>query len=528
MSTTLLARWPGIGQRVYRWSLGSGLALGFVLFFLLAMALSGGIHVGPDSLTYVRSAMQLFGPEHTLASAQFPPFYPALLAVLTGLGLSWTAAAKCIGMVCFVGALLLVDRILLLAGQRSGGLRLLAALVVAGSYPAWLMYTRMMTEPVFILLSLLLVYALMQYSAKMNGIGFLWLAALCASAAALTRYAGALMIPATMMVVFWLDFHSGPRRLLTRLAIVATGALPFVLWLVRNAWLTGSATGREGGEIIRDPVPFLHYPDTLSQLWLPSMVPAALRITVALVLISITFALAWRVSRDGFLPGEWRVRQTLKLLSLLFVTQVGLFLYAYQVDAFLPFERRLLTPMFSLFLLLHCLLLMRVFHQRKPRTLLAVYFVGLIAISCVRLLATELKTDPNRYGYDSPMWRESTLVSFWQTHNTDARAVSNGDDVLWFHTGLDVLQLPKTIDPRTGQRNPHFAAGLNELRCLASDLTPLYYIHFAAINWRDYLPTLPELQSAFDMTEVQQSIDGQVFRLSGKNCRDTTAPAGVS
>ena len=490
------------------------------MFFLLLLALSAGVHVGPDSLTYVRSAMQLFGGDHTAASAQFPPFYPALLALLTSLGMGWTEAAKLLNVLCFIASLLLIDRILQQAGQRSPGLRLLAALVVAGSYPAWLMHTRMMTEPLFFVLTLSLIYSLQRYSARANAVGFLWLAALSACATTLTRYAGAAMMPAVFLAVFWLDFHSGPKRLLWRLAVVVLGTLPFLLWMVRNALVQGSATGRQGGEIVRQPVDWWHYPEVLSQLWLPSMVPATLRVLFALVFIAGTLWLAWRVVQGRFLPGEWRVRQTLKLLVLLFLVQVGLFAYAYQMDAFLPFERRLLTPMFSLFLLLHCLLLLRAFPGPRKQALLAVYFVGLIGLSSVRLLATELKVDPHRFGYDAPLWRESALVSFWQNHSTEARAVSNGDDVLWFHSGADVLQLPKSIDPRTGQANPDYADGLDALRCLAAESIPLCLIYFDGISWRHYLPSFAQLQNSFELTLVEKTIDGGIYRVGSLGCRD--------
>jgi hypothetical protein len=528
MDLSLLARRADLAHYLYQFSLASGLALGFGLCLLLLLTLSGGIHVGPDSLTYVRSAMQLFSADHASASAQFPPLYPAMLALLTSFGMTWTTAAKCLGVVCFVGSLILTDRILLQAGQRQPGLRLLTALVVAGSYPAWLMYTRMMTEPLFFLLTLMLIYALQRYSARTSAVGFLWLAALCACAAALTRYAGALFIPATVAVLLWHDLHSGPRRVLRRLAIVSCATLPFVFWLLRNALLHGSATGREGGDIIRQAVGWWHYPDILSQLWLPSMIPAAGRVTFALLFIVGTCWLGWRLMRGRFSTGEWRVRQTLILLMLLFLVQVALFAYGYQVDAFLPFERRLLTPMFSLFLLIHCLLLLKVSTAPDKQALLAVYFVGLIAISAVRLLATEFKVDPYRYGFDSPMWRESALVGFWQSHRDQARVVSNGDDVLWFHTGGEVLQLPKTIDPRTGRANPEFAARLADLGCQASADQPLYLIYFDTIDWRDYLPDLPFLQSAFELTLIESTLDGAVYRIRSESCRDQATPAGAA
>ncbi|NJD18211.1 MAG: hypothetical protein FIA95_02870, partial [Gemmatimonadetes bacterium] len=222
---------PGPGSGRLRWIL-LGCVVGLSAL-LVAGAFVPAPHSGGDNAAYLSLAYsllhngsyrELFDPAG-LPHTKYPPVFPGLLALLMLLGARTWAAFKSVAVLSTLGAVALTY---LWAERRLGavwaaGVALLLALSSAVVYYShWIL-----SDPAFLALTLLAVWALERGDREEAGPGWLVLGGAATGLAYFTRSAG---LPLVVALGLWLA-----RRRRWR-ALAATGVargVPMLLWSLR-------------------------------------------------------------------------------------------------------------------------------------------------------------------------------------------------------------------------------------------------------------------------------------------------------
>ena len=225
----------GRGAQVAGWAL---LAVYAVLLFPFAVARAPGWL--PDAYAYLLIAEALSpwgGPAspaalHVLGTSAFPPLYPLLLGLT---GPSDAGLARAFGVSCLLAALALL--VIVLRGRRWSLARALALACVFALLPITLLQSlEGMSEPLYLVLSLVALGAGARAGEGEGGTEPIAAAALAAGLALTTRTAGLALVAAFCVWLF-------ARRIPRRGAWVALAIAPYALWwLTTTLWIESSGS----------------------------------------------------------------------------------------------------------------------------------------------------------------------------------------------------------------------------------------------------------------------------------------------
>ena len=172
----------------------------------------------------------------------WPPLFPLLLAALNGIGIDPVEGGRWVHAAAF-GWIIWAAGLYLHSHLRSRLLGLAATAIIAASLPLSHFMTRFLTEPLFVLLTLL---ALIQLAAFLNrgGRTSLWWAAVLTALAALTRYPGVALIGTGVLLLLGRRTPPLTARLKDALAFGTVSSVPLAGVLVHNWAVSGGLTGR--------------------------------------------------------------------------------------------------------------------------------------------------------------------------------------------------------------------------------------------------------------------------------------------
>jgi len=215
---------------------------------ILVRTATDGAIIDGDSVCFLSVASNFLAGEgwRDLAGKPltgWPPLFPLLLAALDGVGIDpveggrWVHAAA-FGWIIFAAGLYLHSHL------RSRLLGLAATAIIAASLPLSHFMVRFLTEPLFVLLTLL---ALIQLAAFLNrgARTSLWWAAVLTALAALTRYPGVALIGTGVLLLLGRRTLPLAVRLKDALAFGTVSSVPLAGVLVHNWAVSGSLTGRK-------------------------------------------------------------------------------------------------------------------------------------------------------------------------------------------------------------------------------------------------------------------------------------------
>ena len=227
-------------------------ALAALAFALVA---ARGATYGPaldtDSVNYLRVADNLLDGEgftrrRSARGAEpyvsWPPLYPLLLTAARLLGLELLSGIHLLGAAFFALTVFVVGGY---AGRhlRSRFLRLWTPVAAALSLPfaewAW----RGVSEPPFVLFTLLALILLGSFLEEGKRARLAWSAAF-AGLAFSTRYFGVVLLVFAGALLLLRRGARGRERLRNAAAYIAIAGLPMVLWFARNYFVTGALTRR--------------------------------------------------------------------------------------------------------------------------------------------------------------------------------------------------------------------------------------------------------------------------------------------
>jgi hypothetical protein len=351
---------------------------------LVLFATRTGPAVRGDSVRYVMGARNLLagngfsrlsGGGEVFPETGFAPMLSFVLAAFGLVGLDMYAGARFLNALLFGGSLFLVG-LLIATASRSRWLGVLGALlvVVAPNVVRW--HTWLMSEPLFIFLTLLSVFAWVTHI-RTGRSAPLFIGAVAAGLAGLTRYVGVSLVPAGALGILLWGGGSRRDRLVRAIEFALVAALPFALWMVRNEEVGGAGLANRQlrfhafrPDALRV---FLFEPTTWVipvSLVLPRTVRGALAVVALAVGPAVLLLRALR-RRSITGPGETRGEAVLPFLLLLLVPcYVGILAFnSLFLDAGTTLDGilRYLTPLFVLLVILELTAYAAIFPSGRGR-----------------------------------------------------------------------------------------------------------------------------------------------------------------
>jgi hypothetical protein len=451
---------------------GGRLARGWWLALLLASALIAvaamlyltrdGAGVSGDAVHYMQGAENLLaGKGYSRLKAEgnttvpitgFPPFFSIVLAGL-GIFLPVFDAARYLNAL-LMGASVVMLGLLVFRVSKSGVYALLAGWLLMYAESLVRIHAWVMSEPLFIFLSLLALWWFDDYLETRRW-PMLLAAGLAVGAAALTRYAGLALIPAMGLMVLFSGKEKWLRRLGDGLLFGAASFLPVVLWFWRNSAVTGSASNRVVGfhpmskELINffiDQIAVFWLPPSLTFLWNYRL---ALTIVVALLGMGI-YLFAWSRTRRANSSQPFNIMPVFLAVYVVFYI-VLLFINTTFLDAGTdePGIRRYALPLLPVFILwaFAAFPLLGDLLGKKLWVSLTVTVVGLGMVLYYANDSVSYLRHPNySFGY-------TDMRRFWQCevstlHQVDAATpmLTNDYELFYFLADRVAYTLPKRYD----------------------------------------------------------------------------------
>ena len=438
---------------------------------ILARTATYGTAVGTDSILFLSTAINFLAGEgwRDFAGSPlvgWPPLFPLLLAAFGWVGIDPLAAGRLINATAF-GLTILAAGCWLRSNLRSQWLVLAATATLAASLPLSHWASHFMTDSLFVLLTLLALIWLAAFRNRKTDAA-LWWAAVFTALAALTRYAGVVLIGTGVLLLLPLA-----RRRQT-LVFGAVSSVPLLAVLAHNWAVTGDLTLAAGyrkalsGQSLSDGLS--RVADVFWEWAIPPNAPDGfgylLWTAAGLVVLAASGAV---VVRSGRGLGYRRIDRTASLsLGLEPVLPFGAFAVAYLVFivAIVPlvipveFPVRYLLPIYVPLLLTAAFLLDRLLCIEAAGWM-AVARYGLASLVALTTLAhigfsarenLRLTTTPYVAGYEQDWmfntvhWQQSETLTYLRDNPIAGRIYSNRRYLAWFAN--------RTADPGKHRRIP--------------------------------------------------------------------------
>jgi hypothetical protein len=154
------------------------------------------------------------------------------------------------------------------------------------------LHTWVMSEPLFIFLSLAAIWALL-HSMEGGGLGWVVVAALLTACSSLTRYVGPALSVAGGLVLLLFGAGSLGRRAGRTLVFAAISLLPLALWLRRNAAMAGTLVNRDLAYHPMEPNLLRLFLAEVSSWFVPHQVPLPTGLRAGLAILLAAGLLGW-------------------------------------------------------------------------------------------------------------------------------------------------------------------------------------------------------------------------------------------
>ena len=217
---------------------------------ILVRTATYGATVGIDSFFFLSTALNFLAGEGWRdflgdPLVWWPPLFPLLLAALGWVGIDPLEAGRWVNAVAF-GLTILAAGCWLRSNVRSRWLALVATATLAASLPLSRWAAHLMTEPLFVLFTLLALIKLAAFLQR-GGRTPLLLSAVFTALAALTRYAGVVLIGVGVLVLLVRRAPPLTARLKHAVVFGAVSSMPLAGVLTRNWAISGTLTGPRSG-----------------------------------------------------------------------------------------------------------------------------------------------------------------------------------------------------------------------------------------------------------------------------------------
>jgi 4-amino-4-deoxy-L-arabinose transferase-like glycosyltransferase len=515
------------------------LAVVCLVVFLLVTA--KGIGATRDSATYIGAARNLLdgkglsvsaGNGDALPLTHFPPLYPIVLYGISCFGLDPLTGAR------FLGALLLLTNILLvgfLIHKFSRGSILAAFLgsfTVLFSIDILTAHTIVFSEPLFIFLLLLGLYAMVNYL-ESDRYWFLILSSLSVALAFLTRYMGISLIVTGVIALLAISSKPRYRKIRDAVLFLAITLLPSLIWIIRNLVVADNAVNRE---LVFHPINLSHIKSAsyVVSTWIfpvSRIVDGAennnlliyifLGLGTAAAVVIACFVLR---SKHG-VNGEEGSGYNHEGKKTTFVYIFGYFIIIYAIcavlsisfiDAEVKLDDRILAPIFILAVVISYSLLGSAWRSKAVSSRTNIFLFATLAMFILIYLVSGTiwisRTCKEGQGYISKTWEDSQLIALVDTLPEGTTIYSNEPYAIYIITGRPASSIPSRIDARALRDNDQY---LSELAAMREQLlrNSGYVIYFSKL-WPAYMPREEEIVSQIGLDVVMRVYDGAIYTIN--------------
>ena len=490
---------------------------------ILVRTATYGAAVNSDSTLPLSTAMNLLAGEGWrdfagIPLTGWPPLFPLLLAAGGWVGIEPLEAGRWINAAAF-GLTIFAAGGWLRSHLRSRLLALAATGALAASVPLAHFASHLLTEPLFVLFTLLALIWLAAFLHRGGRTSLLW-AAVFTALAALTRYPGVALIGAGVLVLLVRRALPLAVRLKHVVVFGAVSAIPLAGVLTRNWAVSGTLTGRQTGagqspsdslsqvvDVFRGWVVSPHAPDWLGYiLWIAA--------GLVVVLAGLGLGVGGSKGKD---------RSGSPFFGLGPVLPFGVFAVSYLafMIAVVPFtvhqiiDSRYLLPIYVPLLLTVVLLLDRFLsiEAAAVRYVVASSFLlatlAHVGFSVQRNLILSARTWIAGYpgwNYNDARWQHSAIMNYIRENPIDGKVYSNNAFLAWFWDR----------DAALGKYRKKFPLGLprlaRQMMQWTEDGTDVYIVWIENVSEQNYdamdLRVLPGVEV------VAELADGLVLRLT--------------
>ena len=493
---------------------------------ILVRTATYGAAVNSDSTLPLSTAMNLLAGEGWrdfagIPLTGWPPLFPLLLAAGGWVGIEPLEAGRWINAAAF-GLTIFAAGGWLRSHLRSRLLALAATGVLAASVPLAHFASHLLTEPLFVLFTLLALIWLAAFLHRGGRTPLLW-AAVFTALAALTRYPGVALIGAGVLVLLVRRALPLAVRLKHVVVFGAVSSIPLAGVLTRNWAVSGTLTGRKTGagqspsdslsqvvDVFRGWVVSPHAPDGLGHI---------LSIAAGLVVVLAGLGL-------GVGGSKGKDRSGSPFFGLGPVLPFGVFAVSYLafMIAVVPFtvhqiiDSRYLLPIYVPLLLTGVLLLdrflsiaagWRVAVRPVVASLVLLGALAHVGFSAQRNLILTARTWMAGYpgwNYNDARWQHSAIMNYIRENPIDGKVYSNNAFLAWFWDR----------DAAPGKYWKKFPLGLprlaRQMMQWTEDGTDVYIVWIENVSEQNYdamdLRVLPGVEV------VAELADGFVLRLT--------------
>ncbi len=474
-------------------------------FFLLGALLLGlqspwGIGVYHDSVYYFTSAENLiagdglawFGDGGELRTlTHFAPLYPLTLTLGMVLGIEAESAARVVAALLFGANIALLGWIIYRLTRRLWLGALCAALALFSSVILGV-HLMAMSEPEFLFAVMACLAVLTHYLTTGKSRLFFFAIAL-ASLSYLTRYIGIVVLGTGALSLLLLAARPLRQRLQDALIFVFAAFIPMALWMARNFARTGSLTNRT----LRFHPPQLAKIKQFAATVVGWVSPFRLTAPGTFLIL-----LAFGALLGLFLYRLWKMRTSERSpvyyfsgVALLFVLLylASLVFSATFFDASTPFDDRILSPLYVVFLLLIVLATHQTLAEHHLWTVLALVLLLMqVGIQAPEAWDQFAQLREEGIGFSSRAWQESETVAWVASLPQDATIYSNEKSALVFLTGQHPYAVPEKTDPVKAEVRETYDEAMQMMRERLST-SEAYLILFHPGQLRVGMPGLAEI-----------------------------------
>jgi hypothetical protein len=489
---------------------------------LLLCATRHGAGLMPDSYDYLSAADNLLRGNGLVTSRAgnafspyvlWPPLYPLAVALPATTGLPLTSAARWVGVLLF-GTTVLFAGLAARQYTRSGWAGMLAGALIAACTPLLEVSSWVQSETLLIALALPALFLLDRFIESRRA-GLLVAAALIAGLACLARNSGLAIVLTGLVLLLW-------KRRGRVLAIYLPLSLgPPLLWLARNL-----AIGTTGRTVLFHPPAswkLLAGLDTLASWFVSYTAAPAIKWLAGFAVLAVVLAFFFinrRARRGASQPPVPRA-----LLVFLPCYLLVVLLSITLLDAFIPLDTRLLSPVLPTLVVLGVALGHRVWFRKSGRSWrVALVLLGVLWLGGWSYMAAKWIANRSRDGawYSSTDWRLSPVLMASRDLPDDVPVWSNVPEAIWLITGRPASPVPEVMNHHTLLDNLNYREEIEALRTELARGALLVYIRREQ-GRRHYMPSEPELIYRLGLTPLSPQYvcsDGAIYTLGA------TQPSG--
>ena len=451
----------------------------------------------------------------------FPPFFPMAMAFLSLFGIEPADGGRFLNATAF-GLLILASGLWLTRRLRTPAIALGVAAAAAASLPLAHAASTLLSEPLFILFTLLALMPLESFLNRRSGPRALVLSAVFAALAAVTRYMGVALIFSAVLMLLARRDTPVRRRLKHALTFGAGSSLPLAMAMARNQLVTGDLTGDRSvasgqslfdslGQIVEvfhgwaEPLPPIHWQLQHSP-WLIAgllLLPAALLLRPGRAYSAFWFfALTYLAIIAAAAPLTTQQGIDSRYLAPVYVPL--LFVAAFGLDALLSSK-----PSGTMSMV-----------RWAPAALALVggaWHIGVSVRQNLQLTAEALESGYIGKSLNTAYWEDSELVAYVRANPVSGRYYSNAPNVLRWNAGVPGTLVTWVLVPQRNLANISDCQRWFEQAVLQSRQyeEPEKYVVWVGQGERSRINcTLWDMESPLPLEPVAELADGAIFKVN--------------